>query len=129
MAGTTVQCNKCHRIEDQGGKLAPELTHIGKKYDRGQLLDKLLDPSKVITPQYVGYLVQTKDGKTHLGVLLSKTNREVMLRDVTDKEIHIPAGEVETLIKQTRSLMPDGQLRDLTPQQAADLLSFLGSLK
>lgn len=129
MAGTTVQCNKCHRIEDQGGKLAPELTHVAKKYDRGQLLDKLLDPSKSIAPQYVGYLAQTKDGKTHLGVLLSKTNNEVVIRDVTDKEIHIPAGNVETLIKQTRSLMPDGQLRDLTPQQAADLLAFLGSLK
>ena len=102
---------------------------MAKKYDRAQLLEKLFDPSKAISPQFVAYLVANEAGKSYVGVLVSKTDREVMLRDVTDKEGHIPAGDVEPMIKQTRSLMPDGQLRDLTAQQAADLLKLPGFAK
>ncbi|HEX3999137.1 MAG TPA: PQQ-dependent sugar dehydrogenase [Pirellulales bacterium] len=124
-----VQCKNCHRIGDQGGKIGPELTHIGKKYSRAQLLAKLLEPSKTILPEYIPYLARTSDGKSHVGILVAKTDREVVLHDVDDKLVRIPAADVEQLIKQTRSLMPDQLLRDLSAEQAADLLSFLESLK
>ncbi len=122
-------CKNCHRIDDQGSKLAPELTHIGKKLNRTQLLDKILDPSKTIDPKFAAYMVQTIDGKSLVGILVSKTGREVVVRDAEDKELRIPAENVEQLTKQTRSLMPDQLLRDLTAEQAADLLMYLESLK
>jgi hypothetical protein len=37
--------------------------------------------------------------------------------------------KVEKLIPQTKSLMPEQLLRDLSAEQAADLLEFLASLK
>jgi hypothetical protein len=43
--------------------------------------------------------------------------------------IHIPADDVEQLATQPKSLMPELLLRDMTAQQVADLLAFLGSLK
>jgi putative heme-binding domain-containing protein len=124
-----VACCGCHRIGDRGPQVAPELTHIGKKYTRGQLLDKLLDPSKTVDPKFAAYLLQTTDGRSHLGILASKTDQEVILRDAKDELFRCRAADVETLIKQTRSLMPDQLLRDLTFQQAVDLLAFLESLK
>ncbi len=129
LAGTAAVCKNCHRVGEQGGKLAPELTHIAKKYDRAALLAKLLDPSKKIEPQYAAYVVQTSDGKSYLGVFAAKPGREYVLRDAQDHEIHIPAADVEQVIKQSRSLMPEQLLCDLTAEQAADLLSFLQSLK
>lgn len=126
---SVVQCKNCHHIDDQGGKVGPELTHVAQKLNRSQLLDKLVDPSKNVDPKFVAYVAETKDGKSFQGVLTSKTDRETVLRDVNDKEIHLPAAEIEQLIKQTRSLMPDQLLRDLTAEQAADLLAFLASLK
>ena len=128
-AGTAAVCKNCHRVGEQGGKLAPELTHIAKKYDRAALLAKLLDPSKKIEPQYAAYIVQTSDGKSYLGVFAAKPGREYVLRDAQDHEIHIPAADVEQVIKQSRSLMPEQLLRDLTAEQAADLLAYLQSLK
>jgi putative heme-binding domain-containing protein len=127
--GHTLACNSCHRIGDRGPQVAPELTHIGKKYTRGQLLDKLVDPSKSVDPKFAVYLLQTTDGRSHLGLLVSQTDREVVLRDVKDELIRFRAAEVESLTKQSRSLMPDQLLRDLTLQQAVDLLAFLESLK
>ncbi len=129
LAGTAAQCKNCHRAGDQGGKVGPELSHIGGKLSRAQLLDKLLEPSKTVDPKFVAYLAQMKNGKSVQGILVSQTDREVVLHDIEDKLVRIPAADLEHLIKQSRSLMPDQLLRDLTAEQGADLLAFLESLK
>jgi hypothetical protein len=48
---------------------------------------------------------------------------------VGDKEVRVPAAKVERLAPQAKSLMPELLLRDLTAEQAADLLEFLSGLK
>jgi putative heme-binding domain-containing protein len=126
---SAAQCKNCHRIGEQGGQVGPELTQIGKKYDRSALLAKIADPSKKIDPKYAAYIVQTSAGKSYLGILVDKTSSEVVLRDAQNNPIRIPLGDVEQLLKQSRSLMPDQLLRDMTAQQAADLLAYLYSLK
>jgi putative heme-binding domain-containing protein len=126
---TGLQCTNCHRVAGTGSTLGPDLSQIGKKYTRGQILENILEPSKSIEPQYVTYLVETTDGQVHTGILSSKSDKEVVLKDVKDKEIRIPAAKVQTLVPQQKSLMPEQLLRDLTAAQAADLLAFLESLK
>ena len=39
---------------------------------------------------------------------------------------HIPTKKIEQLVPQRQSLMPDLLLRDMTAQQVADLLAYLG---
>jgi len=41
----------------------------------------------------------------------------------------IPKTKIEQLVPQRLSLMPDLLVRDMTAQQVADLLAYLGSLK
>jgi putative heme-binding domain-containing protein len=126
---TGVQCINCHRIAGSGSTLGPDLTLIGKKYTRAQILESILEPSKSIEPQYVAYLLETSDGQVYTGLLAARTDKEVVLRDVKDKEIRIPANKVATLVPQRTSLMPELLLRDCTAEQVADLLEYLGSLK
>jgi putative heme-binding domain-containing protein len=122
-------CVNCHKVGGTGGAVGPDLSQIGKKYNRAQLLESILEPSKVIDPPYVAYLVETTDGKVLTGVVASKTATEVVLRDAEAKEIRVPAAKVAKMEPQKKSLMPDLLLRDLTAEQAADLLEFLASLK
>ncbi len=124
-----LQCVSCHRVAGTGSTLGPDLTQIAKKYTRAQILESILDPSKTVDPQYVTYLLETTDGKVHTGLLAEKTEKEVVLRQVGDKEVRVAAGKVATLVPQRTSLMPELLLRDLTAEQAADLLEFLASLK
>ena len=124
-----LQCVNCHRVAGTGSTLGPDLSAIGKKYNRAQILESLLEPSKVIDPPYVAYLVETTDGTVHTGLLAAKTEREVVLKEATGKEVRIPARKVASLVAQKKSLMPDLLLRDLTAEQAADLLEFLAALK
>ncbi|HXT57297.1 MAG TPA: PQQ-dependent sugar dehydrogenase [Pirellulales bacterium] len=124
-----VQCKNCHRIEGQGLEIGPDLSQIGKKYNRAQLLETILQPSKQIDPKYVAYLVETADGQVHTGLLIERTEQELVLRDSQNKLIRIPTAEAELVAPQQKSLMPELLLRDMTAQEAADLLEFLGTLK
>jgi putative heme-binding domain-containing protein len=124
-----LQCVNCHQINGTGSTLGPELTQVGKKYDRAQLLGKLLEPSKNIDPKYVPYVAQTTDGQVHTGLLVEKSADVVVLKTAADKEVRLDAKKVEALAPQAKSLMPEFLLRDLTAAHAADLLEFLASLK
>jgi putative heme-binding domain-containing protein len=124
-----LQCINCHQISGTGSKLGPDLSHIGKKYNRAQILENILDPSKSMDPPYIPYLAETADGRVYTGLLVSRTEKEVVLKDAKDQEIRLPAKKVESLVAQKKSLMPEQLLRDLTAQQAADLVDYLYSLK
>jgi putative heme-binding domain-containing protein len=105
------------------------LSQIGKKLDRAKLLESILEPSKTIDPQFVSHLVETTEGEVHTGLLVRRTDAEVVLKKADLKEISIPTSQIERSVPQQKSLMPDLLMKDMTPQQAADLLEFLAGLK
>ncbi len=124
-----MQCKSCHRIGGKGIDLGPDLSQIGKKYDRAQLLESLLEPSKKVDPKFAAWLVETADGQVYSGLLVERNEREVVLKDNQNKTIRVPLEETELVVPQQKSLMPELLLRDMTAQEAADLLEFLASLK
>jgi uncharacterized repeat protein (TIGR03806 family) len=123
------QCKSCHKVGDVGEPVGPDLTKIGTKYDRAGLLDQILEPSKTIDPQYVSFLLETRDGRVITGLLVQRTPSEVVLKDAQGKTVRVPTGQVEQLVPQSRSLMPELLLRDMTAQQVADLLEYLNTLR
>ncbi len=124
-----VSCKNCHRIHKEGQEVGPEMTTIGKKLTRAQLLESLLEPSKQIDPKYVTYLVETDEGRIVTGLLVSKDANEVVLKDARNQVLRIPVKTIEQLVPQRQSLMPELLFRDMTAQQVADLLAYLASLK
>jgi putative heme-binding domain-containing protein len=125
----TLQCTSCHRVQGTGNTLGPDLSKIATKYTRAQILESILEPSKSIDPKYVAYLIETTDGRNHTGLLAEKNDKEIVLKMQGDKEVRIPANKVEHMAPQKNSIMPELLLRDLTAEQAADLLEFLAGLK
>jgi uncharacterized repeat protein (TIGR03806 family) len=124
-----VSCKNCHRIGKDGKEVGPELTKIGTKLKPDQLLESILEPSKRIDPKYVTHLAETTSGRIYTGLLVEKNVDEVVLKDAQDKVRRIPTTNVEQLVPQRQSLMPDLLVRDMTAEQVADLLAFLASLK
>ena len=127
--GGTGLCVKCHIVNGKGTDFGPDLSHIASKYNRKDLLDNILNPSKTIAEGYATYLLKTKSGEVFTGFLISRSEREIVLKGADLKLIHVDAGDVQKLTAQTISAMPDGLLGDLELQQAGDLLVYLGSLK
>lgn len=128
--GRGISCRSCHQVDKLGKAFGPDLSAIGKKLKtRDKILESLLNPSKDIEPKYAAWSVVTESGKVHTGLLIKRTDEEVVLRDPREKDTRIPADEIEEMFRQRISLMPDRILRDLTAQQAADLLEWLSTLK
>lgn len=126
---TGVSCKNCHSIRKTGRDVGPELTTIGRKLTRTELLESILEPSKRIDPRYVTYLAETVDGRLFTGLLIHRDENEAVLKNVEDKVHRIPTAKIEQLVPQQQSLMPELLVRDMTAQQVADLLAFLESLK
>jgi uncharacterized repeat protein (TIGR03806 family) len=127
--GQGVQCRNCHRIGGKGIEVGPDLDAIGKKYTRSQILENILDPSRQIEPKYLSYFVETKSGKMHRGLLVSRDSAKVVLKSPENKLIEVKSDDIDRLVSEQKSIMPDLLLRDLTAEQVADLTAFLWSLK
>ena len=124
-----IRCGSCHRIGERGTPVGPDLSTIGKLRPREDLLGSLLEPSRRIEPKYATYSVATAAGVSLTGLLVGRDESRVVLRDGQGKEVILAAKDVEELRPSRTSLMPDGQLADLTAREAADLIAYLASLR
>ena len=122
-------CKSCHRVGNKGQAFGPDLSEIGRKFSPRQMLEHVLEPSKVIDRKYVPHVIETDDGRIHSGLLHERSDAVVVLMTPPDSLVRINVADIEEMTMQQRSLMPDQLLRDLTLQQAADLLAFLVSLR
>ncbi|WP_339727214.1 PQQ-dependent sugar dehydrogenase [uncultured Gimesia sp.] len=127
MAG--LQCRNCHRVHQYGKELGPDLTQIGKKLARSELLENIVQPSKKIDEKYYTHVVELRSGKVHTGLLVKKDDTGITLRDSKNELLQIPQNEIESVVVQKKSIMPEQLFRDLTAEQAAHLLAYLESLK
>jgi putative heme-binding domain-containing protein len=125
---TATQCKNCHTVHGRGGTLGPDLSQIGRKYERAALLETILDPSKAIAPEYVPHVLETDAGQVYVGLLLENGPQSALLVDAQNQTVRVPKSEIVALEPQTKSLMPELVLRDVSAQDAADLLAYLASL-
>jgi putative membrane-bound dehydrogenase-like protein len=126
---SAAQCKACHAVQGFGGTTGPELSNIGKKYERKALLETILDPSKAIAPEFAAHVLETTSGQVYAGFLVERTADHVVLKDVKGQVVRVAAAEIEALVPQQKSLMPELVLSEVTAQDAADLLAYLTTLK
>ncbi len=122
------RCISCHRTEGQGFQLGPDLVTV-KTAGREKLLTNILDPNKEVAPQYLAYVIETKDGESYSGLIANDDASGVALRQAFGKEDLIPRANIKTMRSPGLSLMPEGLEAGLTLPQMADLLEFIESLK
>jgi putative heme-binding domain-containing protein len=122
-------CAACHRAGDAGTDFGPELTRVGAKFDRAKLLEQLLEPAKLIEPQWELATVALKNGESVTGFIAERTGVEVMLKLAGGAKRKVSASDLGKITTERVSLMPVGLLQGLTAQEAADLLEFAASLK
>jgi len=123
------QCQTCHRAEGVGRDFGPDLSRVGQKYTRAQILENILQPSKSIDPKYIAYMIETRDEAAHTGFLVSKSANEVVLKEANANEIRLSTANIQHMEALRLSLMPEGLLQGMSAQEAADLIEYLHSLR
>jgi len=126
---TTATCTKCHVVNNQGKDVGPNLSEIGSKLGKDALLVSILDPSAGISHNFETFVAVTDDGKVVSGLLVSKTDSEVVLKDAEAILHTLKLAEVDELKKLSTSLMPADLQKLLSAQDLVDVVEYLTTLK
>ena len=125
-------CYACHRFQNQGGMTGPDLTTAGRRYSAHDLLDQVINPSKVINDQFSAVSVVTEEGHVHTGVIVNlgvRRNGSVLVlnTDLTDpnKRVSIDRNTIEELMVSKTSPMPAGLFDRMTKAEVLDLLAYV----
>ena len=118
-------CRTCHAIGYLGGEIGPDLTSIGKIRTERDLLEAILYPSLSFVRSFEPLRVTTIEEVEYSGLVKKDTPDEIILTTGIGAEIRIPRSEISEMSPGTVSIMPDGLVEPLSPQQLADLVAFL----
>ena len=117
-------CVKCHAFAGKGADIGPDLATARTKLGREGILDSILNPSAVIAAGYEPWLIETKDGETYSGFIVSDGDT-VTLKEPAGGTRTIPAKQIASRQQQKLSLMPDNIAAGLTPQELVDVVEYL----
>lgn len=121
-------CANCHRVGNEGHAVGPDLASVANK-SPDDLLIALLDPGREAQPIYANYMALLTDGRIVTGLIAAETASTVTFRRAEGKEDVVLRDQIEELKSAGVSLMPVGLEKDLTPQQVADVIEFVKSIR
>ena len=121
------RCLTCHQQGGQGGRIGPALDGIGLTGVEA-ILRNVLTPSAAIEGGYRTFRVVTRDGRVLQGLLVSRDAEAIVLRQLDTADIRIESGNVNQADFTPVSLMPEGLLESLSPQEVTDLFAHLATL-
>ena len=127
---SAVYCQRCHRLDGQGGDVGPALNGIAadKEKDRRYLLEAIVLPNAKIAKGYETAVLTLADDRVVTGIIKSEDKKQVKLVTAEAKELTIPAEDI--VARRTGpSAMPDDLHKKMSRRELRDLVEFLSSLK
>lgn len=123
------QCLACHRFGNEGGSVGPDLTSVSSRFARRDLLESIIDPSKVVSEQYQNMNIQLKDGEDVSGRLVDETNEKyvVLVNPLENTRVDVKKRDIEQMRPSTVSPMPAGLINILGKDEVLDLLAYMES--
>ena len=119
-------CGKCHTLHAIGGKIGPDLTAY-KRDDIRQMLIHIVNPSAEIREGFETQIAVLNDGRVVTGFLVEQDQQTVTLRSPDGQTVSLERSSLDELNKSRKSLMPEGQLKDLSDDQLRNLFAYLRS--
>ena len=119
-------CQVCHTLEGQGGKVGPLLTGMGARPRADNLID-ILDPNRSVEGTYRQWTVKTVDDVLN-GRLSAESKTSIEIIDAAGQTHAIQRDQIKALTASDRSVMPEG-FEALPPEDLVDLLEYMGTSK
>ena len=126
----SIMCATCHRFNGDGGSIGPDLTGAGNRYTMRDLMENIVDPSKVISDQYDSHEITKKDGTVIVGRIVVEENGKVfIMTNPFAPNDQMAINESDIAKKGTRkiSMMPPGLINTLNQDELLNLIAYLVS--
>lgn len=121
-------CSTCHRFDGAGGAIGPDLTTVANKFSVADILEAIVEPSKVISDQYGSHIVADHDGLIVEGILVEDGNEiTVYPRDLDQGPTTFDRSEIKVMKESPTSQMPAGLIDAMNAEELRDLLAYLVS--
>mgnify|MGYP003341848274 FL=1 len=117
-------CAACHVLYGEGGNVGPELTGANRA-NLDYILLNSVDPSLDVPHAYRTVSVLTVDGRVVNGVLAEEDDTKIVLRTPEQPRVVIAKDDIDFRKISPQSMMPDGQLDAMKPQEVIDLVKYL----
>lgn len=124
----STRCSACHRFQDEGGVGGQDLTGAGGRLSVRDLLESIVEPSKVISDQYAATVFTTVSGKLVIGRIVNLNEDTIHIgTDMFDPNAitKLSRKDIESTELSKVSMMPDGLIDTCTEDEIKDLLAYV----
>jgi putative heme-binding domain-containing protein len=121
-------CATCHQAEGQGVAVGPDLATVANRSGE-DLLTHILDPNREVAANFVNYHVALRDGRVVSGIIVEESANAISLKRAEGALDVVVRNEIESIASTGISLMPEGLEKGLSPEDMANLIVFVRSIR
>ncbi len=121
-------CFGCHRFDNRGGAVGPDLTSLSGRFSPRDVLESVLEPSKVVSDQYAAVQIVTLDGKVIVGRIVNLAGDSVRVQtNMLDPGslVGVDRKQIDEMSQAKSSMMPTGLLDTMNEDEVLDLMAYL----
>jgi putative membrane-bound dehydrogenase-like protein len=122
-------CASCHRVQGRGRWVGPDLSTIGVKYGKGELLNSIINPNASIGYNFRSVILALTDGRVVTGLLVEETPGRLVIKTAEGERVTVAAADVEERRVSETSLMPENLAGTMSDGDLVDLIAYLETLR
>jgi putative heme-binding domain-containing protein len=121
-------CTACHRFNNEGVGIGPDISGAGNRYSVKDLLENIIEPSLVISDQYGSDEITKRDGSTVVGRVVAEENNALLVMTnpfVPDDHTRVSTNDVVSRQPYKLSMMPPGLINALNEDELRDFVAYI----
>lgn len=122
----SAQCIRCHVVDGEGSEVGPDLSTIGDRQSRKDLLMSLVHPNDSISAGYGSVTLTLQNGENLSGELTDETEEQITVKSGGVKQT-IDKSEIEKRQNSASGMPAMGEI--LSRSELRDVVEYLYSLK
>lgn len=122
-------CVACHKVGTDGAELGPDMTTLGTRLKREEIIESIIDPNAKVDPKFLATNITTKDGDEVSGLVVSEDDQNVTLAMGSGQKQIVKKSNIKGRETLKVSSMPEGLAQTMSAQEFVDLIEFLASQK
>ncbi len=121
-------CIACHRFGSEGSGIGPDLTGSGNRYSIKDLMENIVEPSKVISDQYGTEQFTLAEGDPVIGRIVGEEAGRLTIMTnpfAPDETTRVDTAKIKSRKDYPSSMMPPGLINALNTEELKDLTAYL----